>query len=52
MTTAKRDAVSARRRWRPMEVRQAAARLVIAANIANGKQPDPRVVAIAEGKQS
>jgi hypothetical protein len=40
-----------RRRRRPIEVRRAAARLVVAANIANGKKPDPRIVAIAEGRQ-
>lgn len=30
--------------------RRAAARMVIAANEANGKSTDPRIVAIAEGK--
>lgn len=30
--------------------RRAAARMVIAANKANGETPDPRIVAIAEGK--
>jgi len=53
MTTARRKttATTMRRRVRPLEVRRAAARMVIAANIANGKMPDPRIVAIAEGKQ-
>ncbi|GLB86837.1 hypothetical protein SRL2020028_60930 [Mycobacterium kiyosense] len=30
--------------------RRAAARMVIAANKANGETPDPRIVAVAEGK--
>ncbi|WP_168176504.1 hypothetical protein [Williamsia sp. 1135] len=37
------------RRARPLEVRQAAARMVIAANTANGKATDPRIIAVAEG---
>jgi uncharacterized protein (DUF1778 family) len=36
-----------RRRLAP-EARQAAARVVVAANEANGKTPDPRIIAIAE----
>jgi hypothetical protein len=54
MTTTERKSKPSnmRRRRRPMEVRRAAARMVIAANIANGKKPDPRIVAIAEGKQA
>ncbi|MEZ0363393.1 hypothetical protein ACAG26_06765 [Mycobacterium sp. pUA109] len=51
MTTTERESTPARRR-RPIEVRRAAARLVVAANTANGKKTDPRIVAIAEGKQS
>ncbi len=53
MTTADRKSTPPRlrRRRRPIEVRRAAARLVVAANIANGKKPDPRIVAIAEGRQ-
>ncbi len=38
------------RRARPLEVRQAAARMVIAANTANGKATDPRIIAVAEGR--
>lgn len=40
------------RRVRPLEVRQAAARMVIAANTANGKATDPRIIAVAEGGQA
>ena len=40
----------ARRRARTLEVRRAAARMVIAASEANGETPDPKIVAIAEGK--
>ena len=39
-----------RRRRRSLAVRQAAARMVIAASKANGETPDPRIVAVAEGK--
>ena len=51
-TTAPKSIATTRRRARPIEVRRAAARMVIAANIANGKKPDPRIVAIAESKQT
>ena len=51
MTTIERKSAATRRR-RPAEVREAAARMVIAANTANGKKTDPRIVAIAEGRQA
>jgi hypothetical protein len=38
------------RRLLAPRARQAAARAVIAANKANGVDPDPRIVAVAEGK--
>jgi hypothetical protein len=41
-----------RRRRRSLEVRQAAPRMVIAASKANGETPDPRIVAVAEGKST
>lgn len=41
-----------KRRVLAPEVRRAAARMVIAANKANGEASDPRIVAIAEGKLS
>jgi hypothetical protein len=41
-----------KRRVLAPEVRRAAARMVIAANKANGETPDPRIVAVAEGKAS
>lgn len=47
--SARAAAVSKRRR-RSLEVSQTAARMVIAASEANGETPDPRVVAVAEGK--
>lgn len=48
MTTTERQATGLRRRRLAPEVRQAAARMVVAANVANGKTTDPRIVAIAE----
>lgn len=54
MTTTERQparSTSVRRQLAP-EVRQAAARMVIAASKANGKTPDQRIVDIAEGKTS
>ena len=38
--------------WKPLDpvVRRAAARMVLAANKANKETPDPRIVAIAEGR--
>jgi nucleoid-associated protein YgaU len=51
MTTTQSNSMTApRRRRRSREVRQAAARMVIAASKANGETPDPRIVAVAEGK--
>ena len=52
MTTAKDNAPAktyARRRPLAPAARQAAARAVMAANKANGKPSDPRIVAIAKG---
>jgi hypothetical protein len=42
------QASSTRRRRRSPAVRQAAARMVVAADRANGKKSDPRIVEIAE----
>ncbi|MCH5641760.1 MULTISPECIES: hypothetical protein [unclassified Gordonia (in: high G+C Gram-positive bacteria)] len=42
-------AAGGRRRVRPLVVRQAAARMVIAANEANGEPTDPRILAVARG---
>jgi hypothetical protein len=39
-----------RRRVLAPEARRAAARVVIAANKADGETPDPRIVAVAESK--
>jgi hypothetical protein len=40
----------AHRRQRSPKVRQAAAKMVVAANAANGNKTDPRIIAIAEGQ--
>lgn len=50
MTMGKTRKSAMTRRARPLEVRQAAARMVIAANTANGKATDPRIIAVAEGR--
>lgn len=53
MTTAEsKNAPAGTRRRRPAEVRRAAAKMVMAANRANRKKTDPRIIAIAEGRQS
>jgi hypothetical protein len=49
-TTRRLSARATTRRHIATEVRRAAARMVIAANTANGKKTDARIVAIAEGK--
>jgi hypothetical protein len=41
---------AARRRQRSPKVRQAAAKMVVAANAANGNKTDPHIIAIAEGQ--
>lgn len=48
MTTTERR--TATRRTLAPEARRAAARMVIAANTANGRPTDPRITAIAEGR--
>lgn len=51
MTTTEHQASGpAKRRPLAPEVRRAAARMILAANKANREEPDPRVVAIAEGR--
>jgi hypothetical protein len=49
-TTGRTHASATTRRPRAPEARRAAARAVIAANTANGKETDARIVAIAEGR--
>lgn len=44
------ESLTGTRRPLAPEARRAAARMVIAANDASGVTPDPRIVAIAEGK--
>lgn len=51
-TTERRNTTGAPRRPLAPAARRAAARMVIAADKASGKTSDPRVVAIAEGRDT